>query len=120
MTVALAVFLGYHLNMIRLNVTTNETLKKDDCRYAVRREMYIINEIIEETEKWTPKKDAKDKDEMPRLRIDGVVQPTSRPARLAKLKDRIRHCEDKLEVLGDASPYKPAGLINGIISVFSY
>lgn len=60
MSVVLALFFGYHVNLAWNNETTNESMKKKDFKSSLARETSIIKALITETDDWEPKSDAKE------------------------------------------------------------
>lgn len=79
-------FFGYHLYLAKINQTTNESFKVSFFEKQLDREEKILNAILKECEEWTP--ETAD-DLMPKIAVDEISMPRTKPARIQKLKEMI-------------------------------
>ena len=83
MSIGLPVFLAWHLELARRNMTSNESIKFDTFYYTMNREEKVLSELINECEEY----EELNQQSMLPLKIDGVEMPTNRAKRIAKLKE---------------------------------
>ena len=106
MAVVLIFFFGYHLGLATRNETCNENYKRDEFNQTLKMQKQTLERLLKEVEEWKPDPNDK-KAELPPLKIDGELMPTSKSARLKKYKEFAKNFADKERRLGVDTPYKP-------------
>mmetsp|Transcript_5440 Transcript_5440/g.9179 ORF Transcript_5440/g.9179 Transcript_5440/m.9179 type:complete len:148 (+) Transcript_5440:996-1439(+) len=86
-------FLGYHLGLVRMNQTTNESFKHDECFELLKREMKIIEQLILECQTWQPPGPDADQQLMPPIKVDNVPMPLKKESRLRKFQEFKQSCQ---------------------------